>query len=394
MSYRFSKRTAWDVGASEMARALGLAHARGQRLLDLTISNPTHCGLTYDAGAILPPLASVAAMQYEADPRGLRVVREAVARYYQDHRAPVDPDHLLLTTSTSEAYGWLFKLLCDAGDEVLIARPSYPLFDFLAELEDVRLEAYPLFYDFGWWIDFAELEQRIGPRTRALVVVHPNNPTGHATRTAERLRLEDICLRHGLALIVDEVFLDFPFATDSEAAEPIESFARGPHPVPTFALSGISKIAGLPQMKAAWIAVFGPERERSEALARLEVIADTYLSMNAPVQLALPAWLAGRHAIQAEIRERTAVNLQILARSGIEVLRADGGWSAVLRLRRTWQAKSAFAELLEAGVVVHPGSLYGMQEENRVVVSLIVPPEQFAEGARLIAETTGAAGTG
>ena len=192
----------------------------------------------------------------------------------------------MLTTSTSEGYGYLFRLLCDAGDEVLVAQPSYPLFDFLADLEDVRLKSYPLFYDHGWWIDFAELERRIGPRTKAVVVVHPNNPTGHATGAGERERLEEICVRRGLALIVDEVFLDYPMEEKR-----LMSFAVGPHPVLTFVLSGMSKIAGLPQMKVGWIVGFGPEAARREALGRLEVIADTFLSMNAPVQGALAVWL-------------------------------------------------------------------------------------------------------
>ncbi len=203
----------------------------------------------------------------------------------------------MLTTSTSEGYGYLFRLLCDAGDEVLVAQPSYPLFDFLADLEDVKLRPYPLFYDYGWWIDFAELERRIRPRTRAIVVVHPNNPTGHGTKAAEREKLQEICARHGLALIVDEVFLDYSLhRADSEE---LVSFAVGPHPVLTFVLSGMSKIAGLPQMKAAWIAGLGPETVRREAMGRLEVIADTFLSMNAPVQRALPSWLEGRREFRS-----------------------------------------------------------------------------------------------
>ena len=219
----------------------------------------------------------------------MRSAREAVVGYYSDHGADVDPDAVVLTTSTSEGYGYLFRLLCDAGDEVLVAQPSYPLFDFLADLEDVRLRIYPLFYDHGWWIDFAELERRIGPRTKAIVVVHPNNPTGHATGSRERQRLEEICARHGLALIVDEVFLDYPLG-----AEGLVSFAVGPHPVLTFCLSGMSKIAGLPQMKVGWIVGLGPDVDRLQAMGRLEVIADTFLSMNAPVQGALPVWMAGR----------------------------------------------------------------------------------------------------
>src|SRR5580704_12828262 len=288
MDLRFSARTGWDVGESRFAKAIREARASGRRLYDLTVSNPTVCGFCYDVEGILRALGDGRAMTYDPDPLGMLSAREAVAEYYRDHGAEVDSDAVVITTSTSEGYGYLFLLLCDAGDEVLVAQPSYPLFDFLADLEDVRLRPYPLFYDYGWWIDFAELERRIGPRTRAIVVVHPNNPTGHATRATERDRLEEICARHGLALIVDEVFLDYPL----QEGEALRSFAVGPHPVLTFVLSGMSKIAGLPQMKVGWIMGLGPERGRLEAMGRLEVIADTFLSMSAPVQLALPAWLA------------------------------------------------------------------------------------------------------
>jgi alanine-synthesizing transaminase len=313
----------------------------------------------------------------------MRSAREAVVGYYRDHWASVDPDTVVLTTSTSEGYGYLFRLLCDAGDEVLVAQPSYPLFDFLADLEDVRLKSYPLFYehggDHGWWIDFAELERRIGPRTKAIVVVHPNNPTGHATGAAERQRLEEICVRHGLALIVDEVFLDYPMGEDR-----LTSFAVGPHPVPTFCLSGMSKIAGLPQMKVGWIVGLGPEGVRRQAMGRLEVIADTFLSMNAPVQGALPSWLAGRKGIQGQILERVRGNLAAAQRSGVEVLRVEAGWSAILRLPQLSEGDAAERLLREAGVVVHPGSFYGIPEMGRVVVSLLGGSEEFQEGLERI----------
>ncbi len=309
----------------------------------------------------------------------MRSAREAVAGYYGDHGAEVDPDAVVLTTSTSEGYGYLFRLLCDAGDEVLVAQPSYPLFDFLADLEDVRLRPYPLFYDHGWWIDFAELERRIGPRTKAIVVVHPNNPTGHATGGEERRRLEEICARHGLALIVDEVFLDYPLGE-----ERLMSFAVGPHPVLTFCLSGMSKIAGLPQMKVGWIVGLGPEAVRREAMGRLEVMADTFLSMNAPVQMALPSWLAGRKGIQGQILERVRGNLAAAQRSGAEVLRVEAGWSAILRLPQVGEEDAAEMLLREVGVVVHPGSFYGIAESGRVVVSLLGFEQGFAEGLERI----------
>ncbi len=368
------------MGESGFAAAIREARAAGRRLVDLTVSNPTVCGFDYDAAAILGVLRSEAALAYDPDPRGMRLAREAVAGYYADHGADVDPGAVVLTTSTSEGYGYLFRLLCDAGDEVLVAQPSYPLFDFLADLEDVRLRPYPLFYDYGWWIDFAELERRIGPRTRAIVVVHPNNPTGHGTKAVERERLEEICLRHGLALIVDEVFLDYPLS-----AEGLVSFAVGPHPVLTFCLSGLSKIAGLPQMKAAWIVGLGPEGARLAAAGRLEVIADTFLSMNTPVQLALPSWLAGRGGIQRQILERVRGNLVIAERCGVGVLKVEAGWSGVLRLPQMAGGDVADQLLRERDVVVHPGSFYGIGESGRVVVSLIGPAEEFSVGMERVA---------
>jgi len=312
----------------------------------------------------------------------MQSARQTVAGYYRDHEAEVDPDAVVMTTSTSEGYGYLFRLLCDAGDEVLVAQPSYPLFDFLADLEDVRLRPYPLFYDYGWWIDFAELERRIGPRTRAIVVVHPNNPTGHATGVSERARLEEICARHGLALIVDEVFLDYPL----REGERLTSFAVGPHPVLTFVLSGMSKIAGLPQMKVGWIVGLGPEKGRVEAAGRLEVIADTFLSMNAPVQLALPKWLAGRRGIQGQILERARGNLAFAEGSGLEVLRTEAGWSVVLRLPQVGVEDVSERLLREADTVVHPGSFYGIGEGGRVVVSLIGLNSDFSLGLNRIVD--------
>jgi alanine-synthesizing transaminase len=385
VSYLFSKRTGWDVGESRFSAAIREARASGRRLLDLTVSNPTVCGFEYDSAGILAALGDARGMVYDPDPRGMRSAREAVGQYYAEHGAgrgaEVDPDAVVLTTSTSEAYSDLFRLLCNAGDEVLVPQPSYPLFDFLAELDDVHLKPYPLFYDFGWWIDFAELERKIGPRTRAIVVVHPNNPTGHATGSAERERLEEICVRQGLALIVDEVFLDYPVG-DAE----LSSFAVGPHPALTFCLSGLSKIVGLPQMKVGWLVAMGPDGDRMEALGRLEVIADTFLSMNAPAQLALPPWLAGRQGIQEQIRARVRQNLAAAKAAGLEVLSMDGGWSAVLKLWGRGEDESVDEWVLrETGVIVHPGRFYGIAEAGRVVVSLITPREDFNEGVRKLA---------
>jgi aspartate/methionine/tyrosine aminotransferase len=410
------------VGESSYAAAVREARASGRRIYDLTVSNPTQCGFAYDAEALLRPLADARALVYDPDPRGMRSAREAVAGYYAGHGADVSVDELVLTTSTSESYSFLFRLLCDAGDEVLVAQPSYPLFDFLADLDDVRLRPYPLFYDHGWSIDVAELERAITPRTRAVIVVHPNNPTGHWTGVAEREVLEELCARRGLALIVDEVFLDYPlrntvwepaserhvpgakaqvdFApampglksrpiseSDFSTVASARSFACGEHPALTFVLSGLSKIAGLPQMKAAWIATLGPAGLRAEALARLEIVADTFLSMNAPVQLALPGWLAECGAIQGQILERARGNLVPLRRIAAEspqllqVLEADAGWSAVIALPRCAGERDCAEGLVrERGVVTHPGWFYGMGERNRIVVSLLGPAADFMEG--------------
>ncbi len=366
----FSNRTAWDLTESSLSRAIRTAT---RPLIDLTLSNPTACGFTYDLQPIPAP------ERYHPDPRGLLSARAAVSEYYFGHRAQVPPEDLILTTSTSEAYSFLFRLLCDPGDEVLVAQPSYPLFDFLATLDDVRLQPYPLFYDFGWWIDLAELERRITPRTRAILVVHPNNPTGHATSPAERKALEALCARHQLALIADEVFLDFAL---DPATQPVTSFATGEHPCLTFLVSGLSKIAALPQMKVGWLAAFGPEALRTQALARLEVIADTFLSMNAPVQHALPQWLAGREPMQRQILERIRHNLgTLVSASHLTHLPVQAGWSAVLQVPQSVASNDLAERLIhEAGVIAHPASFYAMAGDHRLVVSLIGPAEPFAAG--------------
>jgi aspartate/methionine/tyrosine aminotransferase len=420
---RFSSRTAWDLAETRLARALRERRAAGLEVLDLTASNPTQCGFAYDEAAILAALGDRAVLVYDPDPRGMRLAREAVCRYYAERGAHVEPEQVFLTTGTSEAYGWLFRLLCDPGDEVLIAAPSYPLFDFLAQIEDVRLVPYPLVYDHGWQIDFDGLRERITARTKAIAVVHPNNPTGHYTKDAERRELEGICVERRLTLIVDEVFLDYalicsdaesptlsrenrarkggapgdsPFRGHADGAE-WGSFAAGAHPCLTFVLSGISKIAALPQMKAAWIVAFGPQEEQHVALARLEVVADTFLSMNAPIQCALPAWLAGCSSIQKQIRARTQTNLrnldQILLRfPAITRLEVEAGWYAVLRIPALGNDEDLAVRLLEErGVYVHPGSFFGFAGEGWLVVSLLTPEEAFRRGVERICEDCGEA---
>jgi alanine-synthesizing transaminase len=375
---RWSARTHWDTGETPWATELARLRAAGTELRDLTASNPTACRFAYDAASILGPLTDPQALHYEPNPMGLRAAREAVSHYYRDHGASLNAEQIFLTTSTSEAYSFLFRLLCDPGDEVLIGQPGYPLFDFLAQLDDVRLVSYELFYDHGWHLDLEALRSRITSRTRAIAVVHPNNPTGHFTRDTERAALEGLCLEHGLALIVDEVFLDYGLA----GREAGQSFATGGHRVPTFVLSGLSKVAALPQMKAAWIVCFA-ERE---ALQRLEVICDTFLSMSAPIQYAVPAWLSQRQALQQQIRGRVERNLAaldavLLRQNLVTRLEVEAGWYAVLRVPgvRT-EEETALDLLVEREVVVHPGGFFGFPGQGWLVVSLLAPEGEFTAG--------------
>lgn len=379
---RFSNRTNWDTGESELARAHRQRVEARLPIADLTASNPTRCGFDYDR-ELLNALTDPAALDYDPQPKGSARARQAVCRYYADHGVSVDRGEVILTTSTSEAYSYLFRLLCNPGDEILVPQPGYPLFDFLATLDDVKLKPAPLVYDHGWQIDPEGFRRAISPQTRAIVLVHPNNPTGHFTKPWEREALGQLCREFDLSLIVDEVFLDYGIEGNAE------SFASGIEGIPVFMVSGLSKIAGLPQMKAAWIVATGPEA--GEALNRLEVIADTFLSMNAPIQCALPAWLDSRHNIQAQIRRRTAANLseldaRIAASPIIDRLQYEGGWYAILRIPALGPDEQTALALLERGVWVHPGYFFGMPPSGWLVVSLLAPHAEFARGASRLLE--------
>lgn len=388
---RFSQRTGWNTEESTLARAHRLRREAGAPIADLTASNPTRCGFAYP-DALLQALADPRALDYDPQPRGLLAAREAVCRYYADHGVALDPGQIVLTTSTSEAYSFLFRLLCDPGSEILVPQPGYPLFDYLATLDDVRIKAAPLVYDGGWQIEFEGLRRAIGPQTRAIVVVHPNNPTGHFTKAWEAEELARICREHGLALIVDEVFLDYrdrgTEGTRKQEGRKLESFAAGLQGVPVFVVSGLSKIAGLPQMKAAWIVATGPEKTQASkqpALDRLEVIADTFLSMNAPVQWALPSWLLNRAEIQEQIRRRVRANLAALDRhlAALPLLQrqaVEGGWYAVLRIPALGPDEQTVLALLKRGVWVHPGYFFGLPESGWLVVSLLGPEAEFDVG--------------
>jgi aspartate/methionine/tyrosine aminotransferase len=379
---RFSQRTNWETEEIALARAHRLRAATGLPIADLTASNPTRCGFSYDPG-LLAALTNARALDYNPQPRGLLPAREAVCGYYAAHGVALQPRQIVLTTSTSEAYSFLFRLLCDPGDEIVLNQPSYPLFDFLAELDDVRLKTAALVYDQGWQIDPEGQRRAITPRTRAIVLVHPNNPTGHFTKPWEAEELARLCREFDLSLIVDEVFLDY--ALD----QPAPSFAAGLEGVPVYVVSGMSKIAGLPQMKAAWIVATGPQAPA--ALDRLEIVADTFLSMNAPVQWALPAWLEGREAIRRQISARVRANLAELDRQlaplpAVSRLKVEGGWYAVVRIPAIEPDEQTVLALLERGVWVHPGYFFGMPDSGWLVVSLLGPEAEFRTGAAWLAK--------
>jgi aspartate/methionine/tyrosine aminotransferase len=378
----FSERTNWKLTRNRLTEALEEVRASGTRILDLTISNPTRAGLQYDEGRILASLASPKSMDYDPQPKGLSVARDAVANYYRTgHQiAGFDPESLILTTSTSEGYSFCFRLLCNPGDEILVPKPSYPLFEFLADLQDVKLVPYLLIYDHGWQMDFPSLEKAVTERTRAVVVVHPNNPTGSYVQANEWESPNSFCLEHGLALISDEVFLDY--ALDGT---PRPSFVTNSE-VLTFTLSGVSKISALPQMKVAWIAASGPFDQVEPALARLEVIADTFLSMNAPLQWATPVLLDQRQSVQRQLLDRVRCNLaeldrQLAAQKTCQRLSVEGGWYAVLRVPVTQSDEELVIALLkEKSVLVHPGHFYDFPNDGYLVLSLIGLEEEFAQG--------------
>ncbi len=394
----FSERTSWRLERNRYTEAIEAARARGARLLDLTASNPTRVGLRYDSAAILASLRSERALDYDPQAKGLLAARQAVAGYYGGlSRGPsdvaekvtassVDPERMVLTSSTSEGYSYVFRLLCNAGDEVLVPKPSYPLFEFLADLQDVKLVPYPLIYDHGWQMDFPSMEKAVTPRTRAVVIVHPNNPTGSYVKASELEPLNEFCREHGLALVIDEVFLDYAL-DDAEHS----SFVWN-RDVLTFTLSGLSKISALPQMKVAWIVTSGPQREVEAAMGRLEVIADTYLSMNAPVQWAIPTLLEQRHDIQKQLLSRARTNLveldRLLAKqSGCQRLVVDGGWYAVLRVPVTRSDEELAVELVnEKSVLVHPGHFYDFPRDGYLVLSLIGDEAEFRRGVEGVLE--------
>jgi alanine-synthesizing transaminase len=376
----FSSRLQWNSQPNPLAVLLAEKRRAGAAVLDLTESNPTHAGLAYPDGEILAALADPGGLRYDPDPRGLTSAREAIAGYYAVRAVDVPVSRIVLTASTSEAYSFLFKLLADPGDEILVPQPSYPLFEYLARLEAVRVRPYALRYDGGWHIDLGMLEGLVTPRTKAIVVVNPNNPTGSYLKRDEWQRLQAL----GIPVLSDEVFADFAFSPDAARVPTL----AGASEVLAFSMSGLSKVAGLPQMKLGWIVAGGPGHH--EALEGLEWIADTYLSVSTPVQLALPRILAAATVMQQQILRRTRANLAHLrgavgAASPFRVLEAEGGWYAVLQVPRTRSEEEWTLDLLaQRDVLVQPGFFYDFAGEAFLILSLLTPPEVFAEGVRRV----------
>jgi hypothetical protein len=382
----FSQRIDWHAAPNALGELLARKRAAGQALLDLTQSNPTRVGLEYDRAAILSALARPGSLVYEPDPRGRPEALEAIAAYYRGLGCPLDADRLFLTASTSEAYGLLFKLLADAGDEVLIPTPGYPLLAYLARFEGLRAVSYPTRYDEtnGWAIDLEVLQALVTPRTRAVLAVSPNNPTGAYLKPAELALLDELCVRRDLALVVDEVFADY--AGPQAPRERLGTVA-GRTRCLTFVLNGFSKLLALPQVKLGWIAVTGEERQARAAGQRLEALLDFYLSVAGPVQHAVEPLLSGRKAIQGQIIDRLDANEHWLRQQAAptdhcRALRREGGWYAVLEIRDAQGDEARVLGLLERhDTLVHPGFFYDFRREGFVVLSLLPPPGIFQAGA-------------
>jgi alanine-synthesizing transaminase len=381
----FSSRLHWNLEPNPLSVLLAEKRRGGARVLDLTESNPTLAGLQYPEEEILAAMSDPAGLRYHPSPLGMPAAREAVSNYYAERDTNIPASRILITASTSEAYGYLFKLLTDAGDEILTPRPSYPLFEFLAELESVRVGQYPMRYDGAWHLDFQAIQAAVTSRTRAIVVVNPNNPTGSFLKEHEHRMLQELAVSRGIAILSDEVFSDYGFASNPTRVTTL----AGERDALTFSMSGLSKVAGLPQMKLGWIVVSGPEREA--ALDRLELIADTYLSVATPVQIALPRLLVASKNVRTRIAERTRDNLRLLQKScegtGCCALNAEGGWYAVIQVPRTRSEEEWALDLLrDRDVLVQPGFFFDFETEAYLVVSLLTDPGVFREGIKRLLE--------
>jgi len=377
----YSRRLPWSFSLNSFTRLVEAKRSGGAVLLDLTSSNPTEVLPHYPHARIAEAFAAVADFTYRPHPLGSETARSHIAQLYRDRGLAISTGQIALTASSSESYSLLFKLLCNPGDEVLVPVPSYPLFEYLAALDCVRAVPYRLSYDGNWSIDFADLRDHLSPQSRGIVVVNPNNPTGSFLRATELSQLVELAGDRDIAIISDEVFMDFAFAEDPWRAPPL----AGQESALVFSLNGLSKMAAMPQMKLGWIVIGGPPHDRESARERLELLLDTYLSVNSPVQAALPALLDIGAELRQTLKRTIQANLRALTASlhgqPVHALHAEGGWSAILRLPNIESEEAWITKLLEEGnLLVQPGYFFEMDSEPYIVVSLITPEAVFADG--------------
>ena len=377
----FSRRTNWDRQPNRLTELLEDRRASGKPVYDLTISNPTELGIDYPERELLAALSNPQALRYRPEPRGLLSAREVICRYYREKELRVDPSNVFLTAGTSESYSLIFKLLCNAGEGVLVPRPSYPLFDYLAQVNDVKLSHYHLrYHDSEWRLD---IDRESAEGAKAIVIVNPHNPTGAFLKRPEHQEIAGMAKENGPALIVDEVFLDYPLAQDDRRF----GSTAGDAEALTFTLNGLSKLAGLPQMKLGWIVVSGPPLLAAEAMARLEILCDTYLSVNSPAQVALPALMKTGGRVRSQILQRVKSNYETLRKATLNspcsVLNVEGGWYTVLRAPQTRSDEEWAIRLLEkSGIYVYPGYFFDFDEHKYLVVSLLPGEQAFASSVQ------------
>jgi alanine-synthesizing transaminase len=376
----FAKRTAWNLVSNDLSSILKEMKKQGAPLIDLTESNPTRCHFDYPPD-VLAAFQTPANLAYHPDSKGMMKTREAIARYYRQKGENISAEQIVLTSSTSEGYSFIFRLMCNPGEKILFPKPSYPLFQFLVELNDLNIDFYPLTYQQTWDIHIDRLASVLTDDTRGIVLVNPNNPTGSFIKKNELQFLNNLCREKNLFLLSDEVFSDFSFVQKSDAVSCV-----GNKDILTFTLGGLSKTLAMPQMKLSWIIVNGPQTIVPETLARLEVIADTYLSVNTPVQNALPLWFEKREVLQESIKTRLKHNLtylknQVKHTKDVSLLDVEGGWYAVCRLPKFKTEEEWVMDFLTKDYcIVHPGYFFDFEEDHCIVLSLLPEEQIFKEG--------------
>jgi aspartate/methionine/tyrosine aminotransferase len=379
----FSSRTSWNRQPNRLTQLHEERKNSGKRILDLTNSNPTECGILYPEANILSAFSNPSILRYQPDPRGLFSARKAVSVSYAAKKLTVDPSNIFLTASTSEAYSIILKLLCNAGDNVLVPMPSYPLFEYLAQVNDVHLLHYSLRFSNEWYMDPNSIRSAVTDKTKAIVLVHPHNPTGMFLKQSEFHEIVEVAKQHRVALIVDEVFIDYPLRNDTYSVGSTVSEAE----VLTFTLNGLSKMCGLPQMKLGWIVVSGQQDMVAEASERLEILCDTFLSVNTPIQVALPTLFETGATIRTSILNRIRSNFSFLQNelraTSCSALPSEGGWHGLVKIPVTKTDEQWAVSLLEKGVYVHPGYFFDLRE-GFLVVSLLVEEPLFQEGVAIL----------